>query len=153
MRPRRVFARRTGRPKTKWYVTLMARVPQVLADQARTYASDHQLSISEVLRTGLVCILADQPGTIHSIPIATLDGPGGVKSAPISQDLCSVSSMSPLYNILEPLSLPDGMYLGALCTGRHAYAGTGKTLRSISRRTCRLCEAQQKRTKRALAHA
>lgn len=48
-----------GRPKTKEYVTLMARVPQDLADQARRYAGLKQQTLSEVLREGLVLLLQE----------------------------------------------------------------------------------------------
>ena len=48
-----------GRPKTKEYVTLMARVPQDLADRVQRYAGLHQQSISVVLRDGLELLLED----------------------------------------------------------------------------------------------
>jgi len=48
-----------GRPKTKAYVTLMARVPQDLADRVQRYAGVHQQSISVVLRDGLELLLED----------------------------------------------------------------------------------------------
>src|SRR5712691_3780088 len=48
-----------GRPKTKEYVTLMARVPQDLADRAQRYAGLHQQSISVVLRDGLELLLEE----------------------------------------------------------------------------------------------
>jgi hypothetical protein len=46
-----------GRPKTKEYTTLMARVPQDLADQARHYAGRMQQTMSDVLRDGLLLLL------------------------------------------------------------------------------------------------
>ena len=46
-----------GRPKTKEYVTLMARVPQDLADQAKRYAGQHRQTMSDVLRDGLQLLL------------------------------------------------------------------------------------------------
>ena len=49
-----------GRPKTKEYVTLMARVPQDLADRVQRYAGLHQQSISVVLRDGLELLLEDE---------------------------------------------------------------------------------------------
>ena len=42
-----------GRPKTKEYETLMARMPKKLVDRVKRYAKKHQLSISELIRTGL----------------------------------------------------------------------------------------------------
>ena len=49
-----------GRPKTKEYVTLMARVDVALADQARQYARVHRQTISDVLRDGLQVLLSEQ---------------------------------------------------------------------------------------------
>ena len=49
-----------GRPKTKEYVTLMARVPQDLADRVQRYAGLHQQSISVVLRDGLELLLEEE---------------------------------------------------------------------------------------------
>src|SRR2546430_3952346 len=48
-----------GRPKTKEYVTLMARVPQDLADRVQRYAGLRQQSISVVLRDGLELLLEE----------------------------------------------------------------------------------------------
>src|SRR6185436_16737628 len=48
-----------GRPKTKEYVTLMARVPQDLADRVQSYAGLHQQTISLVLRDGLELLLEE----------------------------------------------------------------------------------------------
>jgi hypothetical protein len=39
-----------GRPKTKEYVTLMARVDITLADEVKRYASRHRQPISVVIR-------------------------------------------------------------------------------------------------------
>jgi len=48
-----------GRPKTKEYVTLMARVPQELADRVQRYAGLHQQPISVVLRDALEVLLEE----------------------------------------------------------------------------------------------
>jgi hypothetical protein len=48
-----------GRPKTKEYVTLMARFPQDLADQVERYASRKQQTVSDVLRDGVLVLLQD----------------------------------------------------------------------------------------------
>lgn len=53
MRGRDVLSRKTGRPKTKFYITLMARLPLPLADQVKAYATQHRLTISAVIRLGL----------------------------------------------------------------------------------------------------
>jgi hypothetical protein len=49
-----------GRPKTKEYVTLMARVDVALAEQVQRYARLKRQTISEVLRDGLQVLLSDQ---------------------------------------------------------------------------------------------
>jgi hypothetical protein len=49
-----------GRPKTKEYVTLMARVDVALADQAQRYARLHRQTISDVLRDGLQVLFSEQ---------------------------------------------------------------------------------------------
>jgi hypothetical protein len=55
--------RPTGRPKTKEYDTLMARVPRDFAEQVKRYAARHRQSISELIRDGLVWrIEQDTPG-------------------------------------------------------------------------------------------
>ena len=46
-----------GRPKSKDYVTLMARVPQELAEQVQRYARLHRQSVSDMLRDGLQLLL------------------------------------------------------------------------------------------------
>ena len=48
-----------GRPKTKEYVTLMARFPQDLADQVERYASRKRQTVSDVLRDGVLVLLQD----------------------------------------------------------------------------------------------
>ena len=49
-----------GRPKTKWYVTVMTRIPEDLAAQAKRYAALHRHTMSDVLRDGLLLILQEQ---------------------------------------------------------------------------------------------
>ena len=48
-----------GRPKTKEYVTLMARVPQDLAERVRRYAGRKRQTISDVLRDGFLVLLQE----------------------------------------------------------------------------------------------
>jgi hypothetical protein len=50
-----------GRPKTKEYVTLMARVDISLADQVKRYASLHRQPISVVIRDGLTLLMEEYP--------------------------------------------------------------------------------------------
>src|SRR5262245_10273060 len=50
-----------GRPKTKEYVTLMARVDLTLADQVKRYASLHRQPISVVIRDALILLMEEHP--------------------------------------------------------------------------------------------
>jgi hypothetical protein len=50
-----------GRPKTKEYVTLMARVDIALADRVRRYASLHRQPISVVIRDALTLLMDEYP--------------------------------------------------------------------------------------------
>ena len=50
-----------GRPKTKEYVTLMARVDLTLADEVKRYASLHRQPISVVIRDALTLLMEEYP--------------------------------------------------------------------------------------------
>ena len=50
-----------GRPKTKEYVTLMARVDVTLADEVKRYASLHRQPISVVIRDALTLLMEEYP--------------------------------------------------------------------------------------------
>jgi len=50
-----------GRPKTKEYVTLMARVDGVLADQVKRYAALHRQPLSVVIRDALTLLMEEYP--------------------------------------------------------------------------------------------
>jgi hypothetical protein len=50
-----------GRPKTKEYVTIMARVDTTLADQVKRYASLHRQPLSVVIRDALTLLMEEYP--------------------------------------------------------------------------------------------
>jgi hypothetical protein len=50
-----------GRPKTKEYTTLMARVDVALADQVKRYAALHRQPISLVIRDALALLMEEYP--------------------------------------------------------------------------------------------
>ena len=50
-----------GRPKTKEYVTIMARVDVALADRVKRYASLHRQPLSVVLRDALTLLMDEYP--------------------------------------------------------------------------------------------
>jgi len=52
-----------GRPKTKEYVTLMARFPQDLADRVERYAGRKRQTVSDVLRDGALVLLQEDDDT------------------------------------------------------------------------------------------
>ena len=52
-----------GRPKTKEYVTLMARVGVTLADRVKRYAAAHRQPISVVMRDALVLLMDEYPSS------------------------------------------------------------------------------------------
>jgi hypothetical protein len=53
--------RTRGRPKTKAYVTLMARIDIALADQVKRYASLHRQPISMAIRDALTRLMEEYP--------------------------------------------------------------------------------------------
>jgi hypothetical protein len=58
-----------GRPKTKHYVTLMARVDVALADQVKRYAALHKQPLSVVIRDALALLMDEYPaGAARSGP-------------------------------------------------------------------------------------
>ena len=54
-----------GRPKTKEYVTLMARVDGVLADQVKRYAALHRQPLSVVIRDALTLLMEEYPPPVR----------------------------------------------------------------------------------------
>jgi hypothetical protein len=52
-----------GRPKTKEYVTLMARVDVALADQVKHYAALHRQPLSVVIRDALTLLMEEYPAS------------------------------------------------------------------------------------------
>src|SRR5215471_19347112 len=51
--------RPVGRPKTKEYVTLLARVPADLAELVKQYAEQHRQSVAELIREGVEWRIGD----------------------------------------------------------------------------------------------
>jgi hypothetical protein len=52
-----------GRPKTKEYVTLMARMPQEMAARVQGYAAAHRQPISVVIRDALLLLMDEYPSS------------------------------------------------------------------------------------------
>lgn len=124
-----------GRPKTKKYVTLMARVPQDVADQAKRYARLHRHTMSDVLRESLLRLLQEED---PSRPYVS--DTNGV------QEIMSDTNIAPMP--LEPA--PSGVdydaskyTLGKLCPRRHRYKGTEKALLRLTNRHCLACDREK----------
>lgn len=62
---RKPTGRPPGRPKTKEYATLLARVPQEFVDRVKTYARVHRQSISELIRDGLAWRITEGDPRAH----------------------------------------------------------------------------------------
>ena len=144
-----------GRPKVKEYVTLMARVPLELVEQARRYAARKRQPISEVLRDGLLLLLEQEDTAPHYVydrnaPPAkmsdtkedttrTLEAPQAPQPVKVSD---TKAAMLPSFDTSK-------FYLGTLCPKGHDYHGTGQSLLRKHNQRCRECENTSKRDKRA----
>jgi len=53
-----------GRPKSKEYSTLMARVPKELVDRVKRYAAAHRQPISVVMRDALLLLMDEYPSSV-----------------------------------------------------------------------------------------
>ena len=62
--PYKPTGRPPGRPKTKEYVTLMARVDIALADQVKRYAALHRQPLSVVIRDALSLLMEEYPSSV-----------------------------------------------------------------------------------------
>jgi hypothetical protein len=105
--------RPVGRPKTKEYSTLLARVPQDVIDRVKAYAEAHHKTISELIRNGLEWRISVCPQTSPQQALQCLSG--------------------------VPPAVPQGIpydaarfVLGTLCKYGHGYGETGQSLRDKS---------------------
>jgi hypothetical protein len=74
----------------KAYTSVVARIPQGLADQVKQYASQHRCSVSELIREGLEMRLdAQVPGRSHT----SSSDPGGEVFHEVVQTLHTLASM------------------------------------------------------------
>ncbi len=148
-----------GRPKTKEYATLMARISQDLVDQVKRYAGLHRQPISVVIREGLLLLLETDPyGHFMS------DMKGERADAYIMSDIKegeeNVSdTKAPVHEIVsdkngathETTSPSSDMppfdatkyVLGKLCPRRHDYDYTGHSLLRLSNRHCLACDREK----------
>jgi hypothetical protein len=148
-----------GRPKVKEYVTLMARVPLDLVEQARKYAARKQQPISEVLRDGLLLLLEQEdtaPRYVYDrfappakVSDTKADTPRTLETPMVHQPV----KMSDMKAAMLPSFDTSKFYLGKLCPHGHDFHGTGQSLLRKHNMSCRECENTSKRDKRARARA
>ena len=157
--------RPTGRPKTKRYQTLMARVPEDLAHAAQAYAQAHNLTLSDLIRQGLVIQLSDtSPQTVRqeSLPVRHI-----VRHYVLQEVIERLDALeSQVRHILERSrsaparrETPQGMsfdperwVLGRLCPRGHEYEHTGQTLRRLRGFRCPQCENELAQERREARH-
>ena len=105
------IGRPRGRPKTKAYTTLMARVDLALANQVKRYASLHRQPISVIIRDALTLLMEEYP--------AGADGSGPQRLA--AHEFLSDRYESPLDTLL---SETDSAGLDALMSDTHEVVET-----------------------------
>ena len=166
-----------GRPKTKEYSTLMARVPPELADRVKRYAAAHRQPIAVVMRDALLLLMDEYPSSAdlsaapHRIAAheflsdrydSSLDTLLGETDSAEFEALLSDTKEEVVDAILEggnrrPDSVSDThgpafdttkYVLGQLCPRGHDYHGTGHSLRHLRRHVCLACDAEQARARR-----
>jgi hypothetical protein len=165
-----------GRPKTKEYSTLMARVPQELADRVKRYAAAHRQPIAVVMRDALLLLMDEYPSSAdlsapHRIAAheflsdrydSSLDTLLGETDSAEFEALLSDTNEEVVDAILEggnrrPAMVSDTHVpafdttkygLGKLCPRGHDYHGTGQSLRHLRRHVCLACDAEQARARR-----
>ena len=166
-----------GRPKTKEYSTLMARVPQELADRVKRYAAAHRQPIAVVMRDALLLLMDEYPSSAdlsaapHRIAAheflsdrydSSLDTLLGETDSAEFEALLSDTKEEVVDAILEGVNRRPDMVsdthvpafdttkyvLGKLCPRGHDYHGTGQSLRHLRRHVCLACDAEQARARR-----
>ena len=165
-----------GRPKTTEYTTLMARVPQELADRVKRYAAAHRQPLSVVMRDALLLLMDEYPSSAdlsapHRIAAheflsdrydSSLDTLLGETDSAEFEALLSDTNEEVVDAILEGVNRRPDMVsdthvpafdttkygLGQLCPRGHNYHGTGQSLRHLRRHVCLACDAEAARERR-----
>lgn len=149
-----------GRPKTKEYVTLMARVPRDMAGQVRRYASLRRQTISDVLRDGLLMLLQEagpygQYASDRKAASAIVSD-GKKESSSITSDtkgdtpgkLSDTIAESAIVSDALPDFDPAKYVLGKLCPRGHDWQGAGQSLLRRSNRHCLACDREKFRERK-----
>ncbi len=175
----RPTGRPRGRPKTKEYVTLMARVDATLADQVKRYAALHRqppdsASFDELLsdrnQAAIAIIDADARSDREYLSDTNKDEDilSDTKEdktilSDTNRDTEILSDAKAVPVIVSDTKADDVDFnptthsLGKLCPRQHNYRGTGQSVLRISNRHCRACDREKfherKQAKRQAAHA
>lgn len=151
--------RKPGRPKTKHYITITARVPLDLAREAQRHILEHHITVSDLIRTGIVAVLCQfravpAPSAIaQQAFVPTEHARMNTESLQALQASIAPQYQSTVLWQFAPDALPANRVLGKLCPGQHEYMHTGQTLLTALKRQCLQCEAARKRAKRATQKA
>jgi hypothetical protein len=151
-----------GRPKTLFYTTLMARVPDELVAQVKRYAGLKRQSLSVVIRDALTMLLeaerfsanaSDRHKEVDIVSDTKEEQPDIVSD--IKEAVLSVGQPALLSGTKAALSRPvpafnqHRYYLGRLCPRGHEYYGTGHSLRAVhSKNSCVECKNENTRKRR-----
>ena len=150
-----------GRPKTKEYVTLMARVDVALADQVKRYAALHRQPLSVVMRDALALFMEEYPAggdrtvphqlTAHDFLSDRYEAPldmllaetdsterdallSDTNEAVIKSILSDTNTDAPMVSATTEASVlydPAKFVLGRLCKQGHDFDGQGQSLRYL----------------------
>ena len=159
-----------GRPKTKEYVTLLARVPADLAELVKRYAGEHGQSVAALIREGVEWRIGDGDprgmGLYLAQPIdhsekvydTNTETALGEERGALLRELRAeqVRQGAQLQAVVQALERQTGIppydttryYLGRLCPHQHDYHGTGHSLLRRHNQRCRECERLGKRAAR-----
>ena len=138
-----------GRPKTKEYATLMARIPQDLVDEVKRYAGLHRQSISVVIREGLLLLLEHdssddflsdkkEAGAHTNITSDTK----AVVCEIVSDTNGVVTETTSQLSVMLPFD-ETKYVLGKLCPRQHDYDGMRHSLLRLSNRHCLACDREK----------
>lgn len=159
----------------KAYTTLMARIPQELADAVKQYASQHRYTVSELIRDGLEMRL--EAGEVPGRSTGSRDQGGEVRHEVRPQYVSGQTAHHKGHTKViqdktkvRPSHVPEvphgqyGMtevihhsadfdatkfYLSDLCKRGHDYQGTGKSLLRKGNANCVQCQRELRQARDA----
>jgi hypothetical protein len=146
-----------GRPKTKEYSTLLARVPQDLVDRVKRYASVHRSTIAELIRDGLEWRITEgdpRSAFLYDMNLneysSNTETQAALEGMDLTPDMVDADALDASAVVPVPLE-PSGPTDGSLETVRPC--GHPQTRWNPKGRVCKDCEAAKAKAKRAAAKA